>query len=152
MGACAGQVAAWRGRAAPMIAVAILVACCLPARTEGAELPQAAKIDGDAARGEELFGTLGCNGCHMVNAVGGQVGPNLSRVIKLDLARDRPGRTWPDVASYIRESLADPQAYIVRGFPSPSPMPRADQFGIGEQEVNDLIAYLASAAGRAKER
>lgn len=103
---------------------------------------------GDPRRGEALFGEKGCNGCHTIQGVGGQVGPNLTEVSRRDLARERPGRTWPDVPAYIRESLRTPQAYIVPGFPDPSPMPSAEQFGLTERDIDDLIAYLLSVGRR----
>jgi hypothetical protein len=76
--------------------------------------------------------------------VGGQVGPNLTGISRRDLPRERPGRTWPDVAAYIRESIRNPQAYVVPGFPDPSPMPSAEMFGLSGQDIEDLLAYLLS--------
>ena len=113
---------------------------------------RAAESRGDAARGEELFGEKGCNGCHQVNGIGGQVGPDLSRVFKLDLAKDRPGQKHEKISDYVRESLKDPQAYVVPGFPKPSPMPSADVFALSEQDIDDLIAYLRRTARSASTR
>jgi len=47
----------------------------------------AAPATGDAANGERLF-RANCNGCHMVNGRGGQLGPDLSRI---GTARPRAG-------------------------------------------------------------
>lgn len=93
---------------------------------------------------------MGCNGCHRVNGVGGEVGPDLTRVFKLDLARDRPGQKNAGNAEYVRESIRDPQAYIVPKFPRPSPMPSAKVFELTQQNIEDLIAYLKQAAGPAR--
>lgn len=135
--------------ASPLVALllAVVLAAGACSRRIGPG-PQAGapQVRGDPKRGEELFGEKGCNGCHTISGIGGQVGPNLTGVARRDLARERPGRTWPDAPSYIRESIKDPQAYIVPGFPDPSPMPSAEQFGLSDQDINDLITYLLSVA------
>lgn len=41
--------------------------------------PTVTRTMGDAARGEEIFATT-CSVCHQVNAVGGRLGPDLSRI------------------------------------------------------------------------
>jgi mono/diheme cytochrome c family protein len=108
-----------------------------------------AQTGGDAKRGEALFGEKGCNGCHRVSGVGGEVGPDLTRLFKLDLPKDRPGQRHTNVVEYVRESIRDPQAYIVPKFPNPSPMPSAKVFELTERNIDDLIAYLRKAAGSA---
>jgi ubiquinol-cytochrome c reductase cytochrome b subunit len=47
-----------------------------------AEVPQAvtAGLQGDAARGSELFKQEACLACHMIGGEGGQRGPDLSAV------------------------------------------------------------------------
>ncbi|MDR7521165.1 MAG: cytochrome c [Armatimonadota bacterium] len=136
-------------RAAPLVALvlAVLLAAVGCSRGSGPG-PQAGtpQVRGDPERGEQLFGEKGCIGCHTVGGVGGQVGPNLTEVGRRDLARERPGRTWPDVSAYIRESIKDPQAYIVPGFPNPSPMPSAEVFFLSERDIDDLVAYLVSVS------
>jgi cytochrome c2 len=86
------------------------------------------------------------NGCHQIGGTGGQVGPDLTNVFKLDLDRDRPGQKQANVADYVRESLEHPQAYVVPNFPKPSPMPSAELFQLSPQDIDDLIAYLREAA------
>jgi len=131
---------------AALMLLAAMLAAAHHAVAQAAGRSQPAQIGGNAARGEELFGRLGCIGCHKVNGIGGEVGPDLSRVNGLDLAKDRPGRSWSSLLAYIRESLEEPQKYIVPNFPNPSPMPTARQFELTEQDIDDLIAYLFSAA------
>jgi mono/diheme cytochrome c family protein len=137
---------------APLLFAALLAAGCARPAGRVFRTPDGAEVRGDPRRGEELFGQKGCNGCHTINGVGGQVGPNLTLEARRDLATERPGRTWPNTIAYMRESIKTPQAYIVPTFPNPSPMPGADQFKLSEQDINDLIAYLFSVAEGARRR
>lgn len=81
----------------------------------------------------------GCNGCHLVNGVGGQVGPDLSG-IAARASRD-PAR-WPNPEAYFRASILDPDAYVVAGYTAD--MPPADTLGLSPQDVADLVAYLTT--------
>lgn len=104
--------------AAPLLALALaLVGCTRPA----AGPPGLPQVTGSPGRGEELFGRIGCIGCHTIKGVGGQVGPNLTEVAQRELRRERPGGSWPDVVTYIKESIRTPRVYVVPGFPNPSP-------------------------------
>lgn len=66
-----------------------------------------AMVGGDAARGERLFyerASLSCVRCHTIGGVGGQVGPNLSR-IGLDKERE-----------YLLQAIVLPNAAIAKDF------------------------------------
>jgi cytochrome c oxidase cbb3-type subunit III len=56
------------------------------------------KVPGDVKKGEALFRTHGCNGCHQVNGQGGQLGP--------DLSNSGAMRSLPQ----LREAILDPDA------------------------------------------
>ncbi|MDR7481495.1 MAG: cytochrome c [Armatimonadota bacterium] len=129
---------------AAVLLVVLLAAGCSRPTGQVLRAADGSEVRGNPTRGAELFGRMGCNGCHTVNGVGGQVGPDLTGVARLDLARDRPGRTWPSVVAYLRESIEAPQAYIVPTFENPSRMPSAKQFKLSDRDVNDLLAYLLS--------
>lgn len=92
---------------------------------------------GDAARGETRFAEVGCNGCHMVEGVGGMIGPDLSGIASAPLRE--PDR-WPSVEAYLRESIVEPQAYLVPRYPPD--MPPAERLGLSDQDIEDLVAYL----------
>jgi mono/diheme cytochrome c family protein len=138
--------AGWTGAAlaaAPLLVLALLVGAC--GRPSGQSIPGLPRdVTGNPKRGETLFGEKGCIGCHTVNGIGGQVGPNLTEVSKRNLAKDRPGKGGMDLVAYIRESIRTPQAYIVPGFPNPSPMPSAEQFKLSDQDIDDIITFFFS--------
>lgn len=105
------------------------------AREPGDQAARAAP--GDARRGELLFGQIGCNGCHLVNGVGGMVGPELTGVASRPTPD--PGR-WPSAEAYVRASILEPGTYLVPGYTADMPGP--DKLGLAPQHVNDLVAYL----------
>lgn len=77
-----------------------------------------------AKRGKQLFDTLGCQGCHVVNGQGGTAGPDLS-----DEAGKGRSREW--LVKQIRNPRAnDPQ----------TTMPAYDY--LSDDKVTDLVDYL----------
>ena len=58
--------------------------------------PKQAAVTGDSAKGKQIFESVGCSKCHMVNGSGGRLGPDLSRV---GAARS---------AAYMIESVREP--------------------------------------------
>jgi len=112
----------------------------------------AAAAQGDAARGARLFATLPCVSCHDVTKPwpGGDICPNLgniateaARIIRLKEYRGK-ART---AAEYIRESIVDPNAYIVPGASyridqGQSVMPKDFGSTLSGAQIDDLVAYL----------
>ena len=90
-----------------------------------------------AADGQTVFLTAGCTGCHTINGVAetGQIGPNLTELSAR--AGDRiEGLTAEE---YVRQSVLDPQAYIVDGYGEFMPALPLDA-----EEVDSLVAFLLS--------
>jgi hypothetical protein len=85
-----------------------------------------------------VFLSKGCPGCHTLagvpNAVG-TLGPPLTSVGETAGVR----RSTETAEAYLRESITHPNAFVVAGFPSPSPMPPGLVAG---QDLNDLVAFL----------
>lgn len=111
-----------------------------------AQVPQAAERtdgpDGDPEEGRRLFSRIGCNGCHMVDEVGGMVGPDLTEVG----ARPSPDPDrWPTTEAYIHSSIRDPGAYIVDGYTDM--MPRPEVLGLDDEMIDHLVAYLLGLRG-----
>ena len=107
---------------------------------------------GDATRGAKLYETLPCGSCHDISRPwpGGDICPNLGN-IATEAARvvrqaDYHGRAR-DAGGYIRESIVDPNAYIVPG-PSyrqadgQSVMPKTFGQTLSPAEMDDLVAFL----------
>ena len=106
----------------------------------------------DARRGAELFAKLPCASCHDITRPwpGGAVCPNLgniateaARIVRLPEYRGKA----KDAAGYIRESIVDPNAYIVPGpnYRTPdgqSVMPKDFAQTLNAKDLNDVVAFL----------
>jgi mono/diheme cytochrome c family protein len=104
---------------------------------------------GDPAAGQEVFLNVGgCGACHTIQGVegaNGQVGPELTHIatIAQDLA---PEAGVADAQAYIRQSILEPNAYVVEDCPTgacvPGTMPQ--NFGelLSDKQLNDVIAFL----------
>ncbi len=115
----------------------------------------AAALKGDAANGKKLFGMkkTDCLTCHddAVPFPGGDFGPNLGNITtnaaQIIKSQGYTGKA-KTVEEYLRESLLDPNAYIVPGDDYRDPkdglsgMNRDYAQKLTPQEIEDLIAYL----------
>jgi cytochrome c oxidase subunit II len=91
-----------------------------------------------AVTGEKLFSELGCVTCHRSDTQGR--GPNLVGVYGKPVMLE-DGRTLTADESYIRESIVDPGAKIVKGF---KPVMPTFQGQISDEQLNALVAYVKS--------
>lgn len=117
-----------------------------------AATPTVTSVPGDPAVGKQLFASLPCASCHDVTNPfpGGVICPNLGniaaeaeRIIQLPAYHG----SATDAASYIRESILNPNAYLVpgeayRAADGSSVMPK--NFGklLSPKQLDDLVAYL----------
>ncbi len=83
-------------------------------------------------RGANLFQGAGCVACHMIDGVGGAVGPDLTNVY--DKGED-----------YIKESILMPNAVVVEGFQA-NIMPQNFGDTLSDENINDLVAYFKSVS------
>ncbi len=88
--------------------------------------------------GEKLFSELGCGTCHRSDAQGR--GPSLQGVFGSQVALE-DGRTLVADENYVRESILDPGAKIVRGF---KPVMPTFQGLVTDEQMSALIAYIKS--------
>jgi cytochrome c oxidase subunit 2 len=90
-----------------------------------------------AQKGQALFQQLGCVNCHLTNGEGRC--PNLVGVF------GRPQKTNVGVvvadAAYVRESILNPSAKVVEGYPNIMP---TFQGLVSEEGVQQLIEYVKS--------
>ena len=88
-----------------------------------------------AIDGRNLFLTKGCTSCHSLVGVSttGQIGPDLT-----DLA-DRAGNRVEDLEAegYIRQSVLDPEAFVVDGF-----SPLMPTLPLDTEELDALVEFL----------
>ncbi|ETW94992.1 MAG: hypothetical protein ETSY1_32475 [Candidatus Entotheonella factor] len=100
--------------------------------------PPVPSAPGNMDAGQHVFGKYGCGACHLVTslpAARGNIGP------ALDGLAQRAAQRVPEMSSadYIRQSIADPGAYVVKGYLKLMPNLRT---GMNDQEFNDLMAWL----------
>jgi mono/diheme cytochrome c family protein len=87
-------------------------------------------------RGRQVFQEKNCGSCHRIGSSGGSSGPDLTHIGTVAATR-KPGTSAED---YIRESIRDPGAYIVPGYPDI--MPRGLDRGLSADDFDDLVRYL----------
>jgi cytochrome c2 len=93
---------------------------------------------GDAAGGQGVFtGAGGCSACHSLQEGQVVVGPSLHGV-GTRAGTERPG--FPPEA-YLYESITNPNAFVVPGFP-PGVMPQTFKQVLSAQQLADVIAFL----------
>jgi mono/diheme cytochrome c family protein len=102
-----------------------------------AGVPGAAPPKVPGGPGAQVFANNGCSGCHTLAAAGagGTVGPDLDEVL--------PGQTPAE----IEESIVDPEAKIVQGFPS-GVMPPDYKTKISAEELDQLVEFLVSSTSK----
>jgi mono/diheme cytochrome c family protein len=129
--ACGGTPAATPTR--PAISAANVIAT---ATVKAGGTPGGAPAAGGSP-GAQLFAAQGCNACHMVKGQGGAVGPNLS-TIGTQAATRKPGMS---AADYLRESIINPNAFIVQGYQA-GVMPGTYGQTLSNEQLDQLVAYL----------
>jgi cytochrome c1 len=91
-----------------------------------------------------VFTDTGCNACHTLADAGASasIGPNLDQ-----LAR-RAGRRRPGLSAeeYVKQSIEDPQAFVVKGFPG-NTMPKNYKQQLTSEEIDALVEYLLGVSG-----
>jgi cytochrome c oxidase subunit II len=95
------------------------------------------------AQGKQLFTANGCGGCHTLADAGanGTVGPNLNK-IAADAAK-YGGQLKENPQQYVLQSIKDPRAFTVPGFPK-GVMPTTFGQQLNPQQLDALVKYLLS--------
>jgi len=140
------QFGLWSGICA-LTLILLVIGCSAPKEGSKSAADQSLKSDYDpkpsgdpsvshaaVRRGQELFDSVGCMGCHMVNGKGGQVGPNLSD----EVGRGR-SRQW--LTTQIRNPKENDPQSIMPSFNN-----------LSDEKINDLVDYLMTLSGKKDSR
>ena len=114
--------------------------------------PSTAAPAGDPAKGQHVFASQPCSSCHDISRPypGGAICPNLGNVAeeaaRIVKSAEYHGKAH-DAAGYIRESIVDPNAYIVpdpryRQSEGQSVMPKNFAQVLTAGQIDDLVAFL----------
>jgi cytochrome c oxidase subunit 2 len=93
----------------------------------------------EAAGAEKLLTQYGCIGCHSLDG-SKSVGPTFQGLFGREVTVEKGGETQTLAADeeYIRESIRQPKAAIVRGFPPVMP----DFADLTEEELEAIVDYI----------
>jgi mono/diheme cytochrome c family protein len=113
-----------------------------PSAPPASSPPAAPAQKGDPAAGKTIFTAQGCAACHTFKPAGstGVVGPDLDK-----LASDAQAAKRGSVAQYTTESIVNPNAYVVAGFPAGT-MPQDFGTKLTKKQLADLVAFLLKSA------
>jgi len=117
------------------------------AAQQAKEEKQAASGDGgevSVERGKTIAANNACNTCHSTDG-SRLVGPSWKNLYGHEVELE-DGTTVTADEEYLRESIVEPSAKIVKGFP-PSMVPYD---GLSDSEINSLIAYIKSLSENAE--
>jgi len=95
-----------------------------------------------AKTGTQIFTAAGCAGCHTFSPAksSGNIGPNLDQ-LKTQAANMEKGKS---AEQYVRESIEDPSAFIVKGFPNAMPSFKGR---LSESQIKALIDFVLQKGG-----
>ena len=112
--------------------VTATIGALAPTTGASASVPTPATQATAADRGEMLFNTKGCAGCHTRN-----IGPDLTGLAERAGSR-KPGMSAVD---YVRESIRTPGAFIAPTHINAGGIVMPD-LGLSDDEIDALVAYL----------
>jgi len=121
-------------------AMQIIASQGMPQLQELPATPAPTPAPGSDLQGVGLFTQLGCNACH--GEADSPLAPTLRGILGGQV-RLADGQTVTADEAYIRESILNPQAKLVAGYPPIMPT-LAGQ--LGEEQVAQLLAYIKSLA------
>lgn len=95
-----------------------------------------------ASKGQALFASLGCKGCHSISGASG-AGPALNGVAGSTVKLDN-GQTTTANDSYLMQSIEDPDAKIVKGFHKGVMSSTIKPGSVSKADAKALVAYIKS--------
>ena len=137
--------------AALLLATLASFAPGLGGAASGAAGESGASLDDQPAnRGKSLFPAKGCIACHSLTVPGDptfiarvdpQLGPSLTGIAAVAATR----RSGLGAADYLRESILEPQSFVVPGYataPSGPGYPQMPTLPITSEEADALVTFL----------
>ena len=103
--------------------------------------PTEAAPQGNPESGQQIAQTMGCTGCHSVDGTK-IVGPSWQGLYGKTETFEGGSTAVVDEA-YLRESIINPGAKVVAGFPN-GVMPQDFGQKLSDEQIADLIAYILS--------
>jgi cytochrome c oxidase subunit 2 len=96
---------------------------------------------GATAAGKAVFANNACGSCHTLTAAGatGTIGPDLDKLPQWATEAKQP------LASFVHQSIVDPNAYIQPGFPK-NVMPQTFGSSLSKSELDSLVQFLVSSS------
>lgn len=97
-------------------------------------------VSGNVEAGAQVFMAKTCATCHAISSMEGAVGavgPKLDGLGATAATRE----SGKDALTYIRESIENPNGYVVEGYPAAMPALKST---MSDEEFENLVAYLAS--------
>jgi mono/diheme cytochrome c family protein len=122
-----------------LILVSIVALAACGGKGEVTE-PGGGAATGDPAAGEQVYQKVaspGCATCHSLEAGQTIIGPSLNNIGTVAATRV----DGMSAEGYLRQAIVDPNAHVVEGFGS-NIMPATYKTQLGEEQINDLIAFL----------
>jgi len=100
-----------------------------------------------SAQGKQIFASNGCGSCHTLADAGGtgKIGPDLDKLAADAAKYGKPRGQSP--TQYVTQSIKDPAAFVVPGFPN-GVMPTTFGQSLNAQQLDTLVKYLLSVGGK----
>jgi mono/diheme cytochrome c family protein len=105
----------------------------------------AAPTSAAGASGLSVFNGNGCSSCHTLSAAGshGTIGPDLDKLEAEAVRAHMP------LATFVKESIVSPNAYIEPGFPR-GVMPQNFGTSLTKAQLSSLVQFLVSSAKKGR--
>ena len=102
------------------------------------------------AEGRKLLRKYGCTGCHSLDG-SKKVGPTLKGIYgsRVTVTTNGKERTLTVDAAYIKRSIEDPRADIVKGF---APVMPSFKGRIPDREIDEIVGFLKGESGKGAEK
>lgn len=133
--------------AAGLVTGALLSGPLRGAALEGSATPASSSVTkaGDAEAGKKL--SVQCLGCHTIDG-SKSVGPTWKDLYGSEVELEGGAKVTADEA-YLTESIKDPNAKVVKGFPA-NAMPPYGAI-LSDQNIADLVAYIKTLSPKGEE-